>query len=1167
MTMGDTINNNSVQLNVKDGVATIEQGTALTRLHYFDGKFLRADALTLEQDYHRMLVRLSNLAGGWGVVHGLGISMSGASLSVSPGLAITPAGSTVLLSSAISVEVAKLIAAASPAPANPVTPGVVGSANFGNCGCAGPDSISTTLATGYYEITVGPVEGLCGNEEVYGKLCEDACVTDSQSPYWKEGLILRLRPITLNLLTSTAVPPAAMHLRNRVASAYFASEPWLTASLLSAAGLNSTTWCNPAQLYNRDEVPIGLLVHNGTSTQFIDAWSARRERMDTQARSYWQGRMMMRPWNVFLAQILQFQCQLAGSFGSGGTPPEDQCDDLRQLLASSLRELELVQLNYAQSSERILKMLGENGMSSNEGIANDLKGPSSKLAKLSKQLAQAQLGFGSLPSNRLLINSGFMELPPAGYLPVDPASQPINEQLKRMFGEGVRLFFCSARPDFIPHAVEEAQHMERISLTRGLDDPSKIEDVEIFVPHGQLMDALSPENGTHWEVAASSQLFMRIFAGLGLLKKEMEMEADAAAPAAAAGGANPSTTSNNSTSGGSFGNREIDRIVGMSNRLSRGVYDTLNQSGVARTTQLDSGGAAITLVCGPKAAPVYGTNQPAEDVTAQYYDLRITQDPFARQEGDQVPVDVEIRLSGTTKTEAGTEVPVGEIITGSGKLTIQAIYPVDNQTMAIDGVMDLRLSLDLVPDSPELADVIELLQGERRAVLPVTIQRQGDSKSGRTLVMPTDTGANRLRIGWLAAWQGQPRNAVFGMYANRNAMVGEAPSYTHLEEVNYSVNDVTPVMIEAPTPENFIALLQLDELTVALQPESPLRLNALNLLSGLATATEDPAFLTRARRLLFPEALSSNGELLIRATLDWVMFRRRRKAICDTSCACPTVPETTLQAFQTWHVRLDNDDALDTLLAAIDEDDEEAIKQFDFQRVDVLHYANASQSPTETLNQVVSDWQAVNPGSHVILGRVWEEDPQSGQMAQNQARLKRLTTLLSTVTAPPPNSQLKAMNKAPQAVSDSNFDGGMLLATLGSVATTHRVYMVPQNEADIQRQIITQGGAGIVARLEKYAIYKTTLPVDSNNALSAADSATLKDAFDNLEPVQSFAIELISLAGVGDEASIGKRHQAVLDAVGIQASAGGSVFKVAEATFPTTSGGATVVYLINDIIA
>jgi hypothetical protein len=487
-----------VELSATDGKAFIEKATPLTRLHYFDGKYLRADALTLEQDYHRQRTRLGNIAGGWGAVNGLGISLSGNELDVEPGLAITAAGNFVLATSAMHAAIDDLLKVAAPAPP-------AGSAEFAACLEKQKAGVTETAALAIYEITVGPVDGLCGNEPVYGKLCETACASDSQHPYWREGVVLRLRPITLQLPTSTSVTAALVHLRNRIASAYFKAEPWLTPSALSAAGLASGVWCQPATLYGRDEVVIGLLAREGGVNRVIDAWSGRRERMDTQARGYWQGRMAMRPWNVFVAQILQFQCQLSGLFQPGKPVIKagDDCDHLRTLLTGARKQMELLVKRYAESSRKILAP--EKGRATGRemrAMAGDMDASIADFGELASKLAEAELGKGALPKQRMLLEAGFFELPPAGYLPVDPQIA-IEEQVQRMFGQGVHLDFRAVRGDEIAHLVEQAQHMERISLTRGLDDAKSIEQVEIFVPDGEVRSADAAASGTWWRLDMS----------------------------------------------------------------------------------------------------------------------------------------------------------------------------------------------------------------------------------------------------------------------------------------------------------------------------------------------------------------------------------------------------------------------------------------------------------------------------------------------------------------------------------------------------------------------------------------------------------------------------------------------------------------------------------------
>ena len=57
------------------GIALIPKPTALTRLNYFDGKFLRAADLQAEQEYHRQLQQMATRAGGSGVVHGFDLQL------------------------------------------------------------------------------------------------------------------------------------------------------------------------------------------------------------------------------------------------------------------------------------------------------------------------------------------------------------------------------------------------------------------------------------------------------------------------------------------------------------------------------------------------------------------------------------------------------------------------------------------------------------------------------------------------------------------------------------------------------------------------------------------------------------------------------------------------------------------------------------------------------------------------------------------------------------------------------------------------------------------------------------------------------------------------------------------------------------------------------------
>ena len=310
------------------GYAVVPVPTPLTFLNYYDGKFLRASDLDQEQLAQRALVRLSNVAGGAGVVSGFDVSLgTNDTLGVSAGLAVAPTGDVLYLPQSISVSVSDLLAAMT-APRAEVTngpsPDPLGA--FAPCAPAGPtNTVAPTMGSDLYLITVGLIEGLCGTDEVFGRLCDAACTTATDRPWRIDGVLIGLVPLSLvsPLESSTAVPLGLIHLRSRVASAYFADEETNAGSLISGLGLRSSVWCAGATALSGSTLALGVLARSGTTSLFVDEWTSRRERIETTPQRYWAGHMAMRPWDVLLAQILQFQCQLRDVLAKRPAPATD----------------------------------------------------------------------------------------------------------------------------------------------------------------------------------------------------------------------------------------------------------------------------------------------------------------------------------------------------------------------------------------------------------------------------------------------------------------------------------------------------------------------------------------------------------------------------------------------------------------------------------------------------------------------------------------------------------------------------------------------------------------------------------------------------------------------------------------------------------------------------
>ena len=995
------ISGGNVELTASGGVPFIEEASPLTRLHYFDGKFLRADALALEQDYHRTRTRLANLAGGWGVVHGLGIGLVGSRLDVGAGLAITAAGNFVLATAELHATLEELLAVAAPPPPE-------GSASFADCLDKAAPGVKETAALGIYEITVGPIEGLCGNEPVYGKLCESACVTDSRHPYWREGVVLRLRPVMLQLPASASVPAAAIHLRNRIASAYFRAEPWLMPSAVSAAGLASGVWCQPATLYGRDEVVIGLLAREGGIVRVIDSWSGRRERMDVQVRGYWQGRMAMRPWNVLVAQILQFQCQLSGLFESGSPviEPGDDCDQLRSVLEKTRKELEGLLKRYGESSKKILlKAEGKPSAKELQLAASDIASSFADIDGIAVTLASAELGKGALPKQRMLLLAGFFDLPPTAFLPIDPQTA-VEDQVQRMFGEGVKLHLHAVRHDEIAHLMEQAQHMERISLTLGLDDAARIEQVEVFVPDGEVRGVQSASTGTWWRIAMSTDAVSALFA-----------VAPSRPPPPPPAPAPPVTPAVKTVSAKKAEAKAADTESAPPGVQLRATSRFPELDGLVRTESRDDKTHGFALVAGSDALQdTTGKEGVSRGALALYVSADIAGDPFALPVGGEVAVKAELAsMFGRMGNELGF----------AGTLTVLA-----QRTLASgreERLVQLSVQSSGSADQPA---------GATAARMRLLLQRDGDARTGVFLIDDEKHDPQSSPV--LLEWDDTPRRAAMYVQAEQDPAVAIGKRLSALRGSEFVASQTfdrasgADMLRLAGAKEGLRAVLGMTGLSAMPEATSTVGAAAMNRLVALADANDDAAFLLRARKRLFP-TLDAPKTQTVRAVHDWVMFRRARTHLCGP--ACDTKPALGVAAIQVWHLKLENLKLLPALTAALDKGDEKALAAFDFRRVGILRYRDESAFAEESADRVLAMWTAAQPAAQVILGRVWETRPTTGQGWQNPFRLRNMLEQIASLTKPPVRGDgaLAAIATPSPKLADGALDGGMLVVTAGAV--------------------------------------------------------------------------------------------------------------------------------------
>jgi hypothetical protein len=394
------------QVSAENGGNPATVGGGITRLNASDGLFLRAEHLNTMEDYSLELSRAVGVAAGNGVVYGYGVKLDQKTLTlkVEAGLAIGPDGRPLQSTMVAELDISNL----------------------------------TATGDGFYVVELAPADWLFGQENVYGNLCTDPCSQGGQiQPYQAEGIAISVVPDTMQGLAGQN----DNQMRNWLASAYYEREreqaaPWLVPSLPNkpVPHLDSDAFSSSTGRPGGVTVPLAVLVPLKSGLK-VDQWIARRDIGDPVPRRAWQWRLAMRPWDVFIAQVLQFQAQF-----------NDEYQTAQQQSA---------QTGTAGEITEAIKGL-QRGLDRQHVKAGWLQAGLDKLAKAAEEVAEAnQTG---------LLGLGFNELPPAGYLPAADSKSDVASHFSTMFGSGVELRIRYCRADYAVRAVEQAQHLDRIPL-------------------------------------------------------------------------------------------------------------------------------------------------------------------------------------------------------------------------------------------------------------------------------------------------------------------------------------------------------------------------------------------------------------------------------------------------------------------------------------------------------------------------------------------------------------------------------------------------------------------------------------------------------------------------------------------------------------------------------
>lgn len=1085
-----------VLVGAPNGRALISSGTPLTRLNYFDGKFLRAEDLNREQLYVRSLVGLSNQAGGSGIVHGFTASLAaGGMLDLSPGLAVDPAGRLLYLQHGATVGIMELIEASRQFNAAGVSTAggaakAMGEGAFADCEVvSATPPVTTTFPTDLYLIALSHGEALCGEEDVYGKLCEDACVTSTDRPFRLEGVVVRAIPLSLCPPTCTAPWLTATHRRSQVASAYYATERMLLGKDMSGARLKLDLWCQGAAAQGGTVVPLAVVAVNGSTVEFLDQWTARRERIDNPPRHFWAWQMMMRPWSVYLAQILQFQCHLHEVLADPGVVAggPDPCTDKTAALRDAVSLLEEMEKEYAAAMA---------GAGTGDVFRPDFL---TRVASLKAQVGTALVSGDAPAGVRILIDGGIVELPAAGYLPVVPGTA-VNEQVRALLGDGVDLRFCSVRPDYVAHALEEAQHMERICLLQGIEKPDQAQEVDILVPDGIVVDVEIPQ-GRYYETSLAVIVPSGDVLSVGTAKMATN---DAPPPAPAAGEA--ATMETDATVG-------QPNVIGGMNEVAvtdvKGVHGP-EFRGASRSEALPTGGGAYHFA-GLLVQPI---EQLVVNVGRSYqrsYDKRKLDDTGAGT-GDawnSVGLDDLVSRFAGLGSEQPRMMKVETAAAPSSPPAIWTTMRCDKNPFAlavgestpvkleaavgasVRGYLagaQLVLQGDFFCDQTPASATTRNVKGRARgwAFVNARVDVGGTTKSFNPdpvfipvtaeLALEPEVGGIGRVIVTVTTQQGVEFSITTGW---------KGTSLSVLSSVTIDVIDTFRAILTAKLAGNPERLAAVDTLVKQMEEKRP-ELRALEVLRArltenadvrndangyhaaaakalrtIGTALNDEGYQRAAERLLFPPAPPKTKEKRVLPTRDWVLFHRRRSNSCD--CCTPEKKVAAPPArFQLYEITAER--------ATVAEIREALAKGKNLEKladvVGVMEFEGGTAQLTGTTNpaQILEGWRLANPASTILYGAIANEgatlnDPE----VLGEQRVGRAADIVKTITPLDPNAPFDVLPLVPVGLSAQGVDGVILFVTVSAQTQRHRV--VSLRDQGMMSFVITRIGQGELAAI------------------------------------------------------------------------------------------------------
>ncbi len=1138
-------NTGSSELLVVDdrgGITVVNPSTPLKRLNYYDGKFLRASDFDVEQNYLRRLVALSNQGLGAGVVNGFDVTLgSGDTLEIGPGLAIDSSGNVLLLQSATTQNIQTLIdrSRLQSGPLLTKAKGALSTASrgvFNDCiEVAAPPPTTVVAVSDIYVIAICTAEALCGQSDVFGKLCEDACVTSTDRPYRLDGIVIRAIPLQLvtPFPTSKVVSLGGnAYLRSKVAHSWFADEVRKHPDAISRSGLLSEVWCLGSQ-YDSSccEVPLAVVARAGNTTIFLDPWIVRRERMDAPSRRYWQWTMRMRPWNVFFAQMLQFQCQLADLLAGVATPggrAVDPCARQQEALQQAADLLQQVRTGLVSYRSAARETIADQPAA----LALSLSQVVDVHEKLTRVISS---GAGVAARDRILIRGGIIELPSAGYLPVVSRSDlTVNDQVRALLGEGLDLRFCVTTADYVAHAIEEAQHMDRISLLQGLDDPNDKPHVDILVPDGTITTATTAAPDLYDGVLNFSAEQTGGVVYRGAAREETQASGGLSLSFAAAGLSEKAVTRFQTMAKAFTSTKATAKAVNITPNVDSNVFVTTPRTAGVRLDGLvaNVSSAAQRMTAGEANEALRKKYLASEGrITASYGTVDgLWMTVKSDREWRSLGVDDHTAVSARIVIGTRPASPMAIDLTFNGTLTITGVAAGPVLTGTLNGI----IAIGMLKENQANQQTTETEVTERfNWPVLITYGTSGDGLNG-TIALDLNTAG--VAIGGDAVNRGMHLRFV-------KIMSGQgAPITYELSIVTTSALSLDNVRLSSAAAVNTtsvtlgrLRLVPDADIVNASNAFHQYADNGLDIIQA-ALIVSEPNIKANAESVLFPVQSKAITELTIEAVRDWVAFTRRREKHCAiVEPPAPPPPPRTYRVINFTAKTLEEaNTTVDALVKRLH--DEAAIvpfiqdlllRQERAQAVKLfVKFAGNTATAQSDLAAAESDWKTFTPGDTIVYAAIGAVDEIDAAL-----QIRRLGTFETAINADShetATTKEEAIIPYPRAAAPAGADGIMLIVTVSSQATTRHALAIYCNSDMVsatERGHFLSPPVGAIANLPP----SPSAPFDFSNDAPVGNA--LATFIGGLTPNQPVVGVTLATTKAAPDAGAKTRLQAVLNAL------------------------------------